>query len=39
VGRADDGADGDVVGFGGQALHQFVVVEQGDERNERPDAR
>jgi hypothetical protein len=39
VGRADDGADGDVVGFGGQAVDQLVVVEEGDERNERSDAR
>jgi hypothetical protein len=38
VGRTDYGADGDVVGFDGQAVDQFVVVEQGDERDQRPDA-
>jgi hypothetical protein len=37
VGRADYGADGDVVWFGGQAVDQFIVVEQGDERDQRPD--
>jgi hypothetical protein len=39
MGRADYGTDGNVVGFGGQAIHQFVVIEQGDERNERSDPR